>query len=392
MPNWKKVITSGSDASLSSLFVTNAVTSSIVSASQFTGSLFGTASWATNSLTASTALTASSADNFIVRGNLIVSGNTTIGDVSTDTITMNAATMSLGSGTGVLNIDSNTLYVDGANNRVGIGLNNPSYSLDIAGPTNIKLSNTDYTNSSGSNSHLRLQNTNGAGQTVISFTEGNLIRSKIRSDYIGGTTYVSYGNQGYHLWYTNGDFGIGSPRMVICNSGNVQIGGGTTDNGYKLQVDGDIKQETTYIDSRNVTQIEGNTIDVVTFDGSVYDGFFGEYTIEYRLSDPNDNDALISVLYRRSGNIRVSVEWDTLDTGEPPPITDRSIEYRTNTYSFGGDPAAIRPINTENIYFTTSANNPDVILTLNVGTYLDPETSYDCRVYCYMHYRLVAKK
>ena len=53
MPNWKKLVISGSDASLSSLLVTNAVTASIVSASQFSGSLFGTASWSNNAVSAS---------------------------------------------------------------------------------------------------------------------------------------------------------------------------------------------------------------------------------------------------------------------------------------------------------------------------------------------------
>ena len=43
MPNWKKVILSGSVASLNSLTVTNGIT----------GSLFGTASWAVNATTAS---------------------------------------------------------------------------------------------------------------------------------------------------------------------------------------------------------------------------------------------------------------------------------------------------------------------------------------------------
>ena len=49
MPSWKKVITSGSDASLNSLNVTSGVT----------GSLLGTASYATQALSASYALTAS---------------------------------------------------------------------------------------------------------------------------------------------------------------------------------------------------------------------------------------------------------------------------------------------------------------------------------------------
>lgn len=54
MPNWKKLITSGSDASLNSLSVATSLTASIISASSgITGSLFGTSSWAINALTAS---------------------------------------------------------------------------------------------------------------------------------------------------------------------------------------------------------------------------------------------------------------------------------------------------------------------------------------------------
>ena len=58
MPNWKKVIVSGSNATLNSLFVSTSVTASIFSGS-FTGSLQGTSSWAINALTASSAQNAS---------------------------------------------------------------------------------------------------------------------------------------------------------------------------------------------------------------------------------------------------------------------------------------------------------------------------------------------
>lgn len=51
MPNWKKVVTSGSNAAFSSLIVSNTITGSI--SGSLTGSLQGTASWATNALTAS---------------------------------------------------------------------------------------------------------------------------------------------------------------------------------------------------------------------------------------------------------------------------------------------------------------------------------------------------
>ena len=59
MPNWKKVIVSGSDASLNSLNVTVGVTGS------FTGSLTGTASYAIQALTASYTSTASLANGTV---------------------------------------------------------------------------------------------------------------------------------------------------------------------------------------------------------------------------------------------------------------------------------------------------------------------------------------
>ena len=69
MPNWKKVIVSGSDASLNSLVVNSGVT----------GSLQGTASWANNATSASYALnstsasyaqTASYATNIVISGSI----------------------------------------------------------------------------------------------------------------------------------------------------------------------------------------------------------------------------------------------------------------------------------------------------------------------------------
>jgi len=69
MPSWKKVIVSGSDAVLNSLKVATNVTASSFTGS-FTGSLFGTASYATQALTSSYALTASYASNIKISGSI----------------------------------------------------------------------------------------------------------------------------------------------------------------------------------------------------------------------------------------------------------------------------------------------------------------------------------
>lgn len=64
MPNWKKVIVSGSAANLVSLSVDTFITASTISANEFTGSLYGTASQAISSSYSDFALTASFALNF----------------------------------------------------------------------------------------------------------------------------------------------------------------------------------------------------------------------------------------------------------------------------------------------------------------------------------------
>ena len=60
MPSWKKVLISGSDAALNSLIVTNGIT----------GSLFGTASYAIQALSASYALTSSYSQNLQISGSI----------------------------------------------------------------------------------------------------------------------------------------------------------------------------------------------------------------------------------------------------------------------------------------------------------------------------------
>jgi len=75
--------------------------------------------------------------NSTLTGNLSVNGNTTLGDASGDSLTINSNGVSIPNG---LNFDSNTLVIDAANNRVGIGTNSPASTLHING--DIRFSNT----------------------------------------------------------------------------------------------------------------------------------------------------------------------------------------------------------------------------------------------------------
>jgi hypothetical protein len=124
MPNWKKVIVSGSAGNLSSLSVDTFVSASTISANKITGSLHGTASQAVSSSYASSATVFPFTGSAIISGSLRVTGslNTTgsfivtttgtefqvlpggtiIGNTSTDLHSVTGSLKVLGSITGSL--------------------------------------------------------------------------------------------------------------------------------------------------------------------------------------------------------------------------------------------------------------------------------------------------
>lgn len=65
--------------------------------------------------------------NATFTGNVSIEGDTTLGNASGDTVTINGTAVSVPNN---LNIDSNTLYIDASNNRVGVGTSSPAYKLD----------------------------------------------------------------------------------------------------------------------------------------------------------------------------------------------------------------------------------------------------------------------
>lgn len=136
------------------------------------------------------------------------------------------------------------LFWDNTNNRLGIGTNAPANLLQLT------QSNTNYTNTNGAGSHIYMTNTSATGQNVVaSFVNGAMV-AKWRTDYVGNISWVA-GSTGAHDFYTKGDFGTGQIMMRIFNGGNVQIatssvGGGNSDAGFKLDVQGNFKSTGRY--------------------------------------------------------------------------------------------------------------------------------------------------
>lgn len=157
--------------------------------------------------------------NTLIAGTLTVNGGTvTLGDAAGDAVTWNAAawtlandtTVALSGGVDGINFDSNTLSIDAANNRVGIGTAVPSYTLDVQGTM-------------GLNGSLTVTDDDliglGTGKGYISFDDTTTDQLEIMNCNVG--------------------IGTQSPSAIleiVTGYQMLQFGTGTNTSGYRLDI------------------------------------------------------------------------------------------------------------------------------------------------------------
>jgi hypothetical protein len=192
MPSWKKVITSGSDASLASLFVANAVTSSIFSGSRYIGASF------TGSFSGSVAAPGSNT-NIIYNSSGILAGST-------------------------------NFIFDGTN--VGIGTTSPSSHLDIRGTADTAGQISLQVRSGNTSANFN------SNQITFGYANTALYRHAIKTRHNDGS---APGNAiDFYTWRAGVDTTstIGTQHVMSLNGANVGIG--TTAPDRKLSVSGSI--------------------------------------------------------------------------------------------------------------------------------------------------------
>lgn len=178
--------------------------------------LSGSATFTADQAGASTFTVTSNATSSNVSSSIVArdgSGNFNAG-IITASLAGNAATVTNGVYTNVANtftanqtingnltVDTDTLYVDSANNRVGIGTTSPAYNLDVRGGMRVTSDASLVAMYTGANSAIRQTGSSGGTWYLDVAT--------------GGATHGSF------IWRSSSSY---TERMRIDTSGNVGIG------------------------------------------------------------------------------------------------------------------------------------------------------------------------
>jgi hypothetical protein len=181
-----------------------------------------------------------------------VLSNDTLGSGIVNSSLTNVGTLSDLTVSGDLTVDTNTLYVDSSNNKVGIGTTVPNNSLHILESNAV------------STVQLKLENTNTSGRTGIELDNGGLGVLKIQQatndtvieNFAGSINYLAK-TIGKHTFFTTDTNEI---RMTIENNGNVGIGT-TSTAAYTLDVNNEINASGGYyLDGEKIIDVSGVTV------------------------------------------------------------------------------------------------------------------------------------
>ncbi len=197
-----------------------------------------------------------------INGPLTITGNTTL----TGTATIS----------GDLTVDTSTLKVDAANNRVGVNTATPSVAFDVVGDSK----------SSGSITALSGFVGSLASCTGLSLTTGVSGTLPVGNGGTGATTFTA----GRVLF--GGTSAINTSANLFWDNSNSRLGIGTASPAFSLDVSGDIRSTTVM----RVGTTSGDTIDIFQVAGGGYVSqpgnrflAFGTNNIERLRIDSNGN-------------------------------------------------------------------------------------------------------
>ncbi|MBI2103950.1 MerR family transcriptional regulator, partial [Candidatus Woesebacteria bacterium] len=176
--------------------------------------------------------------NNIVAHNTFLGGSITLGAVSGDTLTFNASTLATPNN---LNIDSNTLFIDAANNRVGIGTVTPSTTLHTLATNAVHRIETNVQGTG--TAELRLTGVNAGNARFISFYEtasGDLELYRLGTDNPNGSNALVLRDQSVNV-ITIQDNGAADTLYLRSSGNGGTVGINTSTPNEKLEIAGGLR-------------------------------------------------------------------------------------------------------------------------------------------------------
>ena len=191
----------------------------------------------TNGMYLSAANTLDFATNSVNRLSIPSSGNVLIGTTTDAGYKLDVnGTARIASN---LTVDTDTLFVDATNNRVGVGTVTPTGKIHISTPggpnsglvttatSSTSYASTDWINSSGDITQMLATGSGYSFGTILSR------QANFNTNAPNGLSFIAYNATGFITWGAGGL----NERMRLHASGNFSLGP-TTDAGYKLDVNG----------------------------------------------------------------------------------------------------------------------------------------------------------
>lgn len=260
---------------------------------------------------------------------------------------------------------SNMFFVDGGENRIGIGRTNPTHTLDINGDLRVdgtSLHEGDLIHESG---NVSFNNSNGNHSFSIStsnidslfFVDGSANKIGINTstpsamlEVVGSTTidglFLAYGPSIFNQNGLDKNLRVESmdnPNMLFVDAGENRIGIGTNSPSHTLNINGDLKVEGTSVHEGNLTQRSGNVK-------------FNNLEESYDFSIATNN---ISSIFHVDGTLdRIGI-----NTPSPSALLDivGDIELNGNMQTYNGN-IVFNEGGNSNDFRVESISNPDMFI------------------------------
>ena len=250
-----------------------------------------------------------------VTGNASGTAATVTGAAQSNITSLGTLTALTG-GTGDLNWDSGTLFVDSSANKVGIGTTSPANALEIS------TDGTDQLNLNRADSSININNTIAAIVASADDPSANKLGAKI-----GFTAGGSWSTDDYqtNIIFSNDESGTMTERMRIDSSGNVGIGTSSP------------TTQVTASQSANISQVAiTSSSNAVAWNATAAANAYHVTTENTTFSAPSNavEGAIISVEIAQGGTPR-TIAWNTVfefAASTAPTVT--ATANKTDIFSF----------------------------------------------------------